>query len=286
MKDPVYQYYKQKFSGERSRFARGFDYIALRLLLLGIGYFYFLFKTHNRLASFFFSLLLVLLFSIGAKIVYNLRFERFKKRYTAELRLKILKDNLAVMKRSDFLTLCTQLASELYGVSCTVENGTIQCPDASIQALQSYAGHPCGAQELLHFYQEAQEKNAENLLILCTSGFDREAENLAEQINSCKITLYGTEKLLAYLREKDLLPHAEELRAALCREIEKQRMELSKVKTLAFTPVKAKRYLLCAGILFLGSFLVGFSVYYQIIAVVCLGLAGLSLLYPKIANRH
>ena len=279
------QYYRQKFAGNRSRPARMFDYILLRLLLLGAGYIFFLFQLRNRLSALLFSLIAVVLFSIAAKIVNNIRYEHFKKEFHAQLRDQILKDSMVIIPREEFLSICAALATSYYKTPCISRDDCIEGENIYGKALQYYSKNPCTAQDVLDFYQEAQQKGAKKAILLSTSGFNEEAKAMAEKIRSCSITLVGIKKLMQAMKQQGYAPNEEEIKNAIRAEIKKQALELKKIKSTALTPMKAKRYLMCAGLLLLSSFITGYGVYYRIVAAIMLALALLAYAYPKLKPR-
>ncbi|MGI6169680.1 MAG: restriction endonuclease, partial [Christensenellales bacterium] len=277
----------KKMSRDRSILARALDFIILRAAILLAAYLVLYQTLRHQAAALLLALLAVLLFSVAAQMVNNIRLERFKEKHIKLLRKKYLEESLVLLPSADFLKLCAAFIRETYGIEAAIEpDGSLHSPNTIITARQLYGNQKTGVQAILDLYQSAQKCGAKQAVLLCTTRFDEEALSIARRIPGLDIHIAGLDELVAYSRQTSYAPHDEEIRERLQEDLQKQPLKLSDLRKKALSTSKAKRYLLIGVLLILVSFLTGYRIYYQIVAAICVTLAALSFTSAHLAQKN
>ena len=242
------KYFRTRCAGGRTAFARAFDAVSLRALL-GVAAFLVCRPYFPLWAAVVLAIVAMALLSLLLGAAEAWRLKRFTAREMQRIRNVLLRDRLAMLPVSEGIQLTAPLCA------------------AGETPLPLLRAAPATADELI----EGLKKHAppEKLAVFSPAGYDATARALARRLPE-RLRLYEPETLLAAAGKTDMHPGTDEVYAFIRAELAAGRRRRVSMRTQAFAPSGAKRYLLTALALMLLSFFTRYPLY-------CRMLAGLSL---------
>ncbi len=257
------EYYKRKLYGGRTRLARGVDFIVFRALLLIVLYLWFSTKLQSPALQAFLSLIALSLFCVAAALYKSIRLDRFKLRENESLRREYTRRQMLLMSGERFISMVRDYASahpEAYGADCLV------VPLQRSEAL--------GCDCILAIYRRAQRCGCEIVALFSPAPLSKEAQALLDR-SALPIILQSDAVFSAMAQRAGITLSDEGIEEFL---LEKLRAEKAQRKKSAgpFVISRVKRYLAVALALFAASFFVRYTLYYRLMAAVCVSLASLA----------
>ena len=257
------QYYKQRQHGGRGTAARVLDGVILRAVFAAGCYLWFRHNVANDLIVIFLTALTTLLFLAALRLYRQLSFEKFVLREKERLSDVVLCERLMLLPKQEFHALCKRIAALLPGFE--------QAHFVSTQRASQLT-----EDDILSAYHAAQKAGASALVVFSLSGCKDQARALIARL-PIRVELVETSMLLRMARQlegyavvdADVETHIRSLMSA-------QRERRARMQAEPFGAKHAKKYLICAIVLTLSSFITGYALYYRLLAGVCLLLSATS----------
>ena len=250
-------YFRRKYSGGRSAFARVVDYIVLRLIVFVCAYLFFAPKFEKRGTAFLLAAIALGIAMLVLRLAREIAFDRFVGRETARIRKILLQDKLLLAD--------VQTVAGLAGGLCPMSERAVVLQralavdaDALLSLVRSHRGYG-----RLHVFS-------------CTA-FDRTATEFAMRANGM-LLLHEPEELMKAASKAGMSPPQEAVYAFIETEQQNYRKQRRRQRQRfsPFAAVSAKKYLFTALILIGASFLTRYTLYYRMLAGLCVTIAACS----------
>ena len=244
--------FRKRFGGGRSVLARALDYFAIRAVLLVAAFLYF--RTLVASAQIAAALALVALAAamVFMRIVREARYARFLSRERARIRRAIFFEKLIFMPEAELLSLVGPLAG---GRPVVVLRHAEQAgPDALYPALRLYEGP---------------------FTLFATGGYANGARAFQRRCRP-DVTMLEPDTVAAAAEKSQAYPTDGDVSERIRQERETLREQRRGRVSRAFARGTAKKYALCACVLFAASFFSGYTIYYRVLASLCALFSGLA----------
>lgn len=250
----IQRYFKRISAGGRGPLARAVDYAALRLLILAGAYLFFRQRIEGIFYAALLAVLTLLLAMVLMRIVREIRLERHTQKELYRIRRLLLARALTLMDRKTLLELARPLSPDR--------------PPALLLSVE-----PASADALLPL---ARKKSA--AAILAPAGFSPAAERFAD---TAGLRLLSQAALLDAAADKGLAPGDADACAYILAEEKKRHEKRKKLGGLPFMRGCAKKYLATALVLFGLSFLSRYTLYYRLLATLCMSIFSVNFLMDR-----
>jgi len=237
--------FRKRFGGGRSLFARALDYFAIRAVLLIAAFLYFRALVESERIAAALSLIALAAAMVGMRIVREARYARFLLRERASIRRAIFLERLIFMPEDELLSLVEPLSSGRPVV--VLRHAEAAGPDALYPALRLYEGP---------------------FALFATGGY---ADGARAFQRRCRpdVVLLEPDAVAAAAENSKAYPTDEDVSERIRAERESQREQRRGRVSRAFARGTAKKYALCACVLFAASFFSGYTIYYRVLASLC-----------------
>ena len=247
------RYFKRRRYGGRSAPARVLDYVALRLILFLAAFLFFRLRMDAAHAAILAAIALAIA-TLVLHVVRDVTMERFVQRELRRIRTLLMRDRLMFLEPEAFRSLCRRA-------------GNCDRPVALQRA------EPVGADVLLPLLRGGNQAPP----VVCSSaGFTPAAEDFVRRAPQ-RATLIGPDALVEAARETDALwPDDEAVHAYIAAQLQQHprpRARLQELLSGAGAATRAKKYLLTGLVLLAASFLTRYTLYYRMLAGLCLMIA-------------
>jgi hypothetical protein len=203
-----------------------------------------------------------------------MKFDKFVTRHNEQLKHKYMLEQLALMPKREFIKAVCEAAKEIDSVNFHEDIGiTFNGEALLIYPIQGI--DPVSKQQILSVYKLAQEKEKQHVFIFSASDYSAEADSLARRLHGMHMRLITPDELIS-MGVVDSLIDDDTLTTLISKELEIRRERRAQMRRQPFMPGKVKGYLIAAGILIIAAFITGYTVYYPLLASVCVSLAILS----------
>lgn len=260
------RYFKRRRYGGRSALARALDYAALRLILFIAAFLFFRLRMDPARAAILAAIALCIA-ALVLHVVRDVTMERFVTKELRRIRRLLIREKLMYLDADAFLSLCRRACG---------------CDDP----IPLQRAEPVGADVLLPLLRTESGKTA----VICSSaGFTPAAETFVLRAPQ-RARLIGPDALVGVAGEADALwPDDEAVHAYIASELHqgaRTRARMRELVTGAGASAQAKKYALTALVLLIASFLTRYTLYYRVLAGLCLTIAaaGTLLRRPPHAN--
>ena len=262
MEKDLLRYYRQRQCKGRSKAARVLDAVLLRLLFVAASYLWFRSNVPNQVAVHVLTAVTTALFLFAARLWRGLRFDRFVQQEQQRLRQAARLEQLMVLPKAAFLQQVQALMID-----------RAPSPEYQPLAIGLQQVQPVREDDVLRAWRAGQNQGAQHILLYATAPFTPQALALCKRLPG-NIIPYGPQELIRHIEQADALPITQTDLDARIRSMQRgSRESHSEIQAQAFGSGRALRYLICGSILFAASFLTGYSLYYRLLAGVCLALA-------------
>lgn len=256
-KKQLLRYFKRRRYGGRNLFARTLDYIALRVILFVAAFLFFRLHLDTPRSALLAALSLAVA-SLLLHVAREIAMARFIEKETIRIRRFLMRERLMFLPEAAFLELCQR--------SSGAEN-----------PIPMQRAEPVGADALLPLLREHPDQT----LVICSSaGFTSAAEAFVLR-SKRRARLIGPDVLVAAAGRTDALwPDDEAVHAYIAAEQRRRAGAHRRLGELLRESAGAfgRKYALTAGILLLLSFLTRYTLYYRMLAGLCLSIAAAGLL--------
>lgn len=253
-KKSIRRYFRRGLAGGRSALARAVDYVVLRLLILAGAFLFFRQRVGGLLWALLLALLSLLLGMVLLHIVYELRFERYVAKEMRRLRRRLLSQKIALMDKRTLLPIAQSLSGD------------------KTPALL-FCAEPVSADALLPL---ARKKGV--TMVCATAGYSQGAESFAAQAGLRLIPLGA---LLDAAAAHGLAPGNHDIYRSILQEEANKCRKRPRLSGLLFAGGSAKKYLVTGLILLALSFLSRYTLYYRLLATVCMSIFSVNFLMDR-----
>lgn len=266
------RYFKRRRYGGRSTLARALDYTALRLILFIAAFLFFRLRVDTVRAV----ILAAIALTISALLLHVVRdvtMERFIKKELRNIRRVLMREKLAYLDEEAFLSLCKRAGS---------------CDDP----IPLQRAEPVGADTLLPLLRH----NTARTVVVCSSaGFTPAAETFVSRSSAMRpqqrARLLGPDALIAAAGPNDALwPDDEAVDAYISSELRLGAKMRARLKEFfgsgAWGGASAKKYAITALILLAASFLTRYTLYYRVLAGLCLTIAATAVFFRRVPHPN
>ncbi|SDK39998.1 restriction endonuclease [Natronincola ferrireducens] len=141
--------------------------------------------------------------------------------------------------------------------------------------------------ELKEFLCQLTQHDIKKGVFITTSDFTQDCYNYLDKLNeSYRMILINKDKLLNVIQLNDMFPTEEEIDEIIENQISKRNRNWTKYKSEAFSTKKIKGYLLLSIYLTITAFYIPYTVYYMIMASICLFLALITIIFYFRDKNH
>ncbi len=263
MDQELKRYYKQRQHGGRGTAARVADGIVLRIVFAAGCYLWFRHNVANEMVVILLTALTTLLFLVAMRLYRQLSFDKFVQKEKERLTDVVLCERLMLLPEEEFFALSKRIIDLLPGF----ENAYL----LSVQRASQL-----GEDDILAAFHAAQKEKMQQIVIISLSTCREQALALIGRL-PMRVELVPIPTLLRMARQlegyavtdEDVDAHIRSLMGA-------QRARKARMQAEPFGAKHAKKYLICAVVLTLSSFITGYALYYRLLAGVCMLLSATS----------
>lgn len=255
------RYLLKGMSGGRNAFARTVDYIFLRLILFLGAYLFFASQGFERKRSLLLGVVFLGLSMALLRILREIRLERFEKKEMERVRALLMSDRLLLLPKEKATALTAALAR----------------PGEQTVLLQKAA--PAGADDMAALLRDNPSKQP--IRIYACSGFDDSAKRIALRLED-RLILGNWAELQKTAKGLDFSPTRQEVDNYLAWEA-RRRNKRRKIDLSGLLSRGPGKYALTSFLLTLISFFTRYTLYYRLLAGLCMSAAALSILGER---RH
>lgn len=277
MNKTIRQYYKQRQHGGRGTFARIVDSVALHAVAAAAGYLWFRYYVRGAGYVFLLTSVTTLLFFIAMRLWSSLRFDRFVIKESRRLTDVVLRERLLLLPAAGFQSICEKAAANMEHSEYGQEGVCLWCAQQAT---------PVREDTILEAYRGAREIHAFKLLLCSLSPLSEEAAALLGRLPVEAVWLPQEALLTAARETAGYAVDDMDVEAYIRSEIRAHSERRIHVQAQPFAAGNAKKYLLLAALLIAASFIVGYKLYYRLLAGACLALFSLTLLLKKSGSRR
>lgn len=257
------RYYKQRQHGGRGTAARVADGIVLRAVFAAGSYLWFRHNVSNDMVVILLTALTTLLFFVALRLYRQLSFDKFVQKEKERLMDVVLCERLMLLPEEEFHALCKRIVDLLPGFE-----------HAHLVSIQRAS--QLGEDDILHAFHAAQSENAQQLVIISLSTCRDQALALIGRL-PIRVELVSLSMLLRMARQLEGYAVTDsDVEAHIRSLMDAQREKRERMQAEPFGAKHAKKYLICAIVLTLSSFITGYALYYRLLAGVCLLLSATS----------
>jgi len=270
MDSKLIRYYKKQIYGGRSMLARFMDYVMLRFMLLFSLFIVLLYFSRSISVSALIALFTTLAASLTLALIRRRSIRRYMERDLLRIKQKCLLEELTLMNGEDFAAYISRLFDGLDDVAL-LEGGISAAKNGSIfRVFQSHPSAICDVNDVL---KVCRIHRGQKIVIVSLGEFSEAAKTfgIGQQIR-----FIPGKSVLKMASERDMLPDEDAAQEKARREMRDSIITFDKLKQHAFSKTKIKAYMLCGLVVMGWSFVMGFRIYYPIIAVVCFVMAAVT----------
>lgn len=267
----VREYYKRRLYGARTPAARAVDFVALRAVLLLCCYLWFADQLANRTLRLLLALCAMGLISVSIELFKSIRLDRFKIRERQRIRTEYAMEQLLLMPGEAY-------AAAVHAHIRAHRESYADAGGCLVYPLQR--SEPIGEDTLLSIYRLAQSRGCHAVLLFCPAPMAPEAR-VRSKCTDIRL-LQDENALLQIAQEQDFTLDDEGVDARILDAMEREK-RMRREKSSPLSASRTKRYLLVAFALFGASFFVRYTLYYRLMAAVCLSLGSIAWLLERTA---
>lgn len=254
-------YYKRRFYRGRGVLARAVDFIALRLILFTAFYIWFSFDIESSAAAVLLSSASLAAICVLAELIKSIRLEKFIAKENARIAKKLFSQSLTLMPKAEFMRLVRAYISarpgEFAGSGLIYLSQTIADVDE---------------EAVLAACRAAKRRGCKSVFIFSAAAAGQSALDIAARCDDIAISFIDAAKLAADAE----LPSEDTVREHILKQAAWRRRIKRGSMATALTRGRTARYVIVAAALFALSFFVQYTLYYRMLAGVCISLAALS----------
>jgi len=263
-------YYKKQLYGGRSIIARFTDYVILRFALLFTLFIILVSLSRSIMVSLLIAVFITIAVSLALVLARRRRIKHFIERDMLRIKKKCLLEELTIMNTDEYTNYLIRLFEGLSDITVTECGITAQKGDALYFVYHNHPASTCDIGDVLKVYRQYHEKN---IVIVSLSEFSDSAQKFC---TGQKIELVSGESILKMAAEKNMLPDEEAAQQKASKEMNDTIITFGRLKQAAFNKTKVKAYILCGLVVMCWPFIIGFRIYYPIIAVFCFIMAAVT----------
>jgi len=265
--------------------------IFVQLLLLIIGYLWFVQRTKIPLLSLILTLTIVVLFTIALLLRERKSFKIRKAEARRKAGRDFLSNKIKQLNGEEFKWQVTQLLLKIEGISDIQERKhfletTLHGRKTAIGIYHADYEEEVPSSKLTEFLNQVSMEGYFQALFIASGNFSDSGRALAEKKSTIKVQLLSLEDLLDRMEHTGIFPDEKTIDALIDKEIQRRKHRLQALRKQVFLPGRIRTYLAYSLFFFVLSRLFeNLSLYYVIIAVIFLILALLAL-FLNLKNKY
>jgi len=272
MDKEIRRYYKRRQSGGRGAVARVADGVILRAVFAAGCYLWFRQNIKNEVLMILLTAVTLLLFFLALRIWRDIRFDKYAHKEEERLKDTVLCERLLMLPAADFHGLCKRVVEELPGFE-----------QAYLVTFQRVS--PLSEDDVLQAFHAAQAEGYSELALFSLSEASDAASALLKRL-PVRAECLPPAALMHMAQQMDGFTVTQEDVAAHIRStLAVQRERRARMQAEPFAAERAGKYLVCAIVLALASFITGYALYYRLLAGLCLLLCAASFLLNRPAAQ-
>lgn len=252
-KNEVERCLQKRFSGGRSIAARVIDYIALRLIVFAGAYLLFASQGFRTPVALALALLVLGLISLLMRIRRELAYARFAHAERARIARQVELDEIVLLPRARLLALCRPLLN------------------AGESAALLVCAAPADENALLNAVRDAR---AGSVCVFSTAGYTKKAEALACRLDG--VRLCDTDALLQQAQAFGSRATPEQVDARIRADLHEQKSRRARSFAFSFPRNAVSKYAFASLMLLACSFFTRYTLYYRILAGLCMSICTVS----------
>jgi len=264
------RYYKKQIYGGRSVVARVIDYVVLRFMLLFTLFVVLLYFSRAIVVSLLIAIFITIAICLALVLVRRNRIRRYIERDILRIKQKCLLEELTLMESGAFCDYISRLFDGLQNITPLEDGFLAEKEGAVYRVFQNHPSALCDADDILKI---RRQRRNERIIIVSLGEYSDAAKTFGSSLG---MRLVSGQTVLKMAAEKDMLPDEEAAQEKARREMSETIITLDKLKQHAFDKTKVRAYILCGLVVMAWSFVMGFRIYYPIIAIVCFVMAALT----------
>jgi len=250
--------------------ARVIDYVVLRLMLLFALFGVLLYFSRAIVVSLLIAIFITTAISLALVLVRRGRIRRYIERDMLRIKQKCLLEELTLMESGAFCDYISRLFDGLRGITPLEDGFVAEKKGAVFRVFQNHPSALCDADDILKI---CRQHGGGQAVVVSLGEFSDAAKTFGSSLG---MRLISGKTVLKMAAEKDMLPDEEAAQEKARREMSETIITLDKLKQHAFDKAKVKAYIICGLVVMAWSFVMGFRIYYPIIAIVCFIMAALT----------
>ncbi len=268
----IRRYYKRTLYGGRTLFARIVDFVALRAIALAACKLYFSSVLENSLLAWIMAVSAVGAGCAAVELYKAARLEKSIASQRGELKCRALKEKLLALPRQDYIALIRE------HVRTHQESFSSDCV---IYPLQQKA--PLSEDAVLTACRAAMRRSSRSVRIFSLSECGDFPLAPIKRLTGVDVALVNVPEMV---KDNEAFASTDaDADAMVLDMLESEREKRKKAVAEPFKALRARRYVLVAAGLFAMSFFVKYTLYYRLLAAVCVSFSLIAWLYGSFAQR-
>lgn len=251
--------------------ARVIDYAVLRFMLLFTLFAVLLYFSRAIVVSLLIAIFITIAVSLALVLVRRNRIRRYIERDILRIKQKCLLEELTLMESDAFCDYISRLFDRLHNITPLEDGFLAEKEGAEFRVFQNHPSTLCDADDILKI---CRQRRNERTIVVSLGEFSDAAKTFGSSLG---MRLVSGQTVLKMAAEKDMLPDEDAAQEKARREMNETVITLGKLKQHAFDKTKVKAYILCGLVVMAWSFVLGFRIYYPLIAIVCFVMAALTI---------
>lgn len=284
MDKQIKKYLKTEYAKGASPIARMMDLLGLRFVIFTAGYFLYLLFTHNLVVSLILAGITTFAASLALSRLEKMRFEKFSRRYLADLRQKAMLEELVILPAAKRMKFYRELIADTIGCAeYQAKKEGLLGGGWYAHAFDRHPGCEVTEQDILVCLRILQRENASKCLCVGLSEYTEAAKIFAKSLEGYSFELMDKKRILEFAAKAGWLPEEEVILSKIVNAIAQKKLTLDKIKAEVFGGSKFKSYIITAIVMAGLSVLLRFQPFFMSMAAFCGILAVMTYYYnpPK-----
>lgn len=276
MDKKLIRYYKKQMYGGRSIAARAIDFVMFRFMVFFMLFLALFFFSRSLKTALLISVFLTMALSLTLELVKRKRILRFIKKDTVRIKQKCLLEALTMLSAAEYKQYMGTLLGEITDVQLTEDGFAGKRKGSVVYVFHNHPSSICGIDSVIKIIRAY---HGHPIVIVSLSDFDNASKSFC---SGNDIKLVTGKQVLEMAAAKDMLPDEQAAEEKARKEMNDTVITLDKIKESAFNRSKVKAYIFCGLIVMCWPFVMGFKIYYPIIAMICFVMAAVTFRKNKV----
>lgn len=285
-KHKLKSFYVGQIKEGKTLVARELDRLFLSLIVFIGVLFFLIIQFRNFYISMIISSIIAISIYIGVRIKNIKEIEKAKELVKKNVAEDMVYNELVNKSPEDFIDYFINVFNELnfenvlksnskdYNIELHKDNQIL-----GVKILQYTQGYDVNGEIVREFFMDLRRNNFNEGIILTTTDFTDEVNDLINKINKhMKIHLINMKDIMDILRQTSKYPKDKDIEIYILNKIKKERKNISQYSNSIFAPAKWKKYFLSGLALWIFGQFTDFYIYYLLISIILFSLGLVSLI--------